>query len=75
MTDLEINSIAEGIYRYLEERTETPLDGIAVLGIALCILHRNAGNDISFPEFAKSFHNSLLATHRSASAEGPGSLQ
>ena len=75
MTDLELNAIAEGIFRYLTEKTESPLDGIAVVGIVLCILHRSVGDSMSFADFAKSFHDSLIDTQRSVSDTGTERMQ
>ena len=75
MDDLSLNAIADGIYRYLAEKTETPLDGIAVLGITLCLIHHASASAEPFASFAQSFHDSLIDTHRSASAEGPERMQ
>lgn len=76
MTDLELNAIAEGIFRYLTEKTESPLDGIAVLGMAFCIIYDKTNDgSISFADLAKSFHESLIDTQRSASDSGTERMQ
>lgn len=75
MSDLELNALAEGIFKYLLEKSETPLDGIAILGMALCMIYDNAGGSEPFPAFAKAFHDSLIETQRNKSAPGTESIQ
>ena len=75
--DLALNALAEGILTYIRAQTADPREGIAVLGLALCLLYDNAADPeaISFPKFAKDFHDSLIATHKDVSHAGPGRVQ
>lgn len=75
MNDLEMNAIADGVFKYLIEKTESPVDGIAILGMALLMIFDNASKDVTITKFAKDFHDGMLATHAARSAQGPGTLQ
>lgn len=76
MDDLELNAIADGIYKYLSEKTETPADGLSVLVIAICILYnKTSDGKMSFQDFADSFCTVLLDTHADASATGTEKMQ
>jgi hypothetical protein len=77
MNDLALNALAEGILTYVKSQISDPREGIAVLGLALCLLYDNAvdPNAISFAKFAKDFHDSLIATHKDATNTGPRLVQ
>lgn len=76
MKSLEINALAEGVFKYLKEQSENPLDTIAILGTALLMVF-DQGTDgaISIERFAKDFHDGMLASYRAKSDKGPESLQ
>ena len=75
MNDLEMNAIASGLFKYLTEQTESPVDGIAILGIVLLMIFDNAAHNVTLTKFAKDFHDSMIETHAARSAQGPGTLQ
>lgn len=76
MNDLELNAIADGIYEYLSEKTETPTAGLSVLVIAICIMyHKTNDGKKSFQDFADSFCTVLLGTYASVSATGTEKMQ
>mgnify|MGYP001613573156 CR=1 FL=1 len=76
MTDLELDAVAEGLFKYLLTQTETPLDAIAVLGMTLLKVFK-AGSDGTIPiaTFAKDFEKSLIESFNSASAQGTETRQ
>ena len=77
MNDLEMNATAEGIFKYVMEKTETPRDGIALVGIVLMMIFDNAtGTEgMAFATFAKDFHEALTESYTARSAQGPETLQ
>ena len=75
MSDLEMNAIAEGIFMHLTKETESPVDGIAIIGMVLLMIFDNASKDVTLAKFAKDFHDGMLATHAARSIQGPGTLQ
>ena len=75
MNDLEMNAIASGLFKYLIEQSESPIDGIAILGIVLLMIFDNASHGETLAQFAKDFHDSMIETHAARSAQGPGTLQ
>ena len=76
MTDLELDAIAEGLFKYLQEQSENPLDGIAILGITLLKVYKS-GTDGTIPieRFMEDFKLSGIASFRSASAKGTETKQ
>ena len=75
MSDLEMNAIAEGLFKYLVEQTENPIDGIAIIGMVLLMIFDNAPKNVTLAKFAKDFHDSMIETHAARSAQGPGTIQ
>ena len=75
MSDLEMNAIAEGIFTHLTKETESPVDGIAIIGMVLLMIFDNASKDVTLAKFAKDFHDSMIETHAARSAQGPGTIQ
>ena len=75
MNDLEMNAIAEGIFMHLTKETESPVDGIAIIGMVLLMIFDNASKDVTLAKFAKDFHDSMIETHAARSAQGPGTIQ
>lgn len=76
MTDLELDAIAEGLFKYLVEQSETPIDAISILGMTLLKVFRS-GSDGQIPiaTFAKNFERSLVESFNSASAPGTETRQ
>lgn len=76
MTDLELDSIAEGLFKYLQEQSDSPLDAISILGVTLLKVYA-AGTDgqISIATFAKDFERSLVESFNAASAQGTETRQ
>ena len=75
MSDLEMNAIAEGIFTHLTKEPESPVDGIAIIGMVLLMIFDNASKDVTLAKFAKDFHDSMIETHAARSAQGPGTIQ
>lgn len=77
MNDLALNSLAEGILTYLKAKTTDPREGIACLGMALCMLYDTCVDPegLPFPRFAEDFRKALMATHADTSSTGPGTMQ
>ena len=75
MNDLEMNAIASGLFKYLIEQSESPIDGIAILGIVLLMIFDNASKDVTLAKFANDFRDSMIETHAARSAQGPGTIQ
>lgn len=76
MTDLELDAIAEGLFKYLVEQTDSPIDCISVLG--MCLLKTfKAGTDgqVAITVFAEDFRKSLIESFNAASAEGTETRQ
>lgn len=71
---LELDAHAEGLYKYLTENTEAPVDGIAILGLALLKLYdRTSNGTMPFKDFAGDFHKSMLESYASRSTPGTSS--
>ena len=78
MNTLELNATADALLGLIKSSTDSPRDGIAILGLALCKLDDDACGDqdaLPFARFAGDFHMSLLATHKDVSASGPMTRQ
>ena len=75
MNDLEMNAIADGLFKYLTEQTESPIDGIAICGMVLLMIFDNASKDVTLTKFANDFRDSMIASHAARSAQGPGTIQ
>ena len=77
MNTLELNALAEGILTYIKTQSDNPHEGIAILGIALCMFYETCVDHsvCSFTEFARDFHDGIVATHKDVSAVGPGTVQ
>jgi hypothetical protein len=76
LTDLEINAIAEGIYMHLTKETESPLDGISILGVALLLIYQHSSDGkISMEKFSTDFANGLLASWKARSEQGSETIQ
>jgi|HubBroStandDraft_3_1064219.scaffolds.fasta_scaffold00002_67 hypothetical protein len=78
MNILELNATADALLGLIKSSTDSPRDGIAILGLALCKLYDDACGDpeaLPFATFAGDFHMSLLATHRDVSSSGPVTRQ
>jgi len=76
MNDLELNSVAEGVFAYLQSKSESPLDGIAILGMTLLrIFDEGTDGTLGIERFAEAFKRSLLLSYKAKSAEGPGTMQ
>lgn len=76
MTDLELDAIAEGLFKYLVEQTDSPIDCISVLG--MCLLKTfKVGTDGQVPiaVFAEDFKKSLIESFNNASAQGTQTTQ
>ena len=78
MNTLELNATADALLGLIKSSTDSPLEGVAILGLALCKLYDDACGDrdtLPFAKFASDFHASLLATHANAFASGPVTRQ
>jgi hypothetical protein len=78
MNTLELNATAEALLGLIKSSTDSPRDGIAILGLALCKLYDDACGDqdaLPFARFAGDFHASLLATRKDVSSSGPMTRQ
>lgn len=74
MNILELDAHAEGLYKYLTENTERPLDGMAILGLALLKLYDRTSNvTMLFKTFAGDFHKSMLESYASRSTPSTSS--
>ena len=76
MNDLEINSLADGIFAYIKEQSSNPLDGITIIGFVLLQIY-DRGTDGTMPieGFAEDFKQSLIKSYQANSNEGSGSIQ
>lgn len=77
MTDLELNAIAEGLLTYVKSISDDPRDGLAIFGIALCHLYDDSFDKTKMPfsTFADQFRDSLIATRKDVSHQGPVTRQ
>lgn len=76
MNVLEIDVIAEGLFKYLVEKTEHPLDGIAVIGITLLkVFDSSTDGTVTIAKFAEDFKKSLLESYKTKTAVGPETKQ
>lgn len=78
MNTLELNATADSLLGLIKSSTDSPREGIAILGLTLCKLYDDACGDadaLPFAKFAGDFHMSLLATHRDVSSSGPMTRQ
>lgn len=76
MTDLELDAIAEGLFKYLVEQTDSPIDCISVLGMCVLKTFRAASNgESTISAFAEDFRKSLIESFNAASAEGTETRQ
>lgn len=76
MTELELDAIAEGLFKYLVSQTSEPLQAVAIIGVTLCKVWK-AGSDGTIPitTFAEDFRKSLIESFNSASAPGTETRQ
>lgn len=76
MNTLELNSTAEGIFKYLKGRELSPVDCIGIVGIILLMIFDEANDGaITLDQFAEDFKTSLVASHKAKSNEGSGAIQ
>ena len=77
MTDLEISSHAEGIFKYLRDTPNAqPIDSLAIIGtIALIIFDCAMAQGTSIETFAEDFKQSLIDSYKRRSAKGPERMQ
>lgn len=76
MNELEIDAMAEGLFKYLVEKTEHPLDGIAVIGVTLLkVFDASTDSTITIDKFAEDFKKSLLESYKTRTAIGPETVQ
>lgn len=76
MNDLELNSVAEGVFEYIQSKTQSTLDGIAILGMALLrVFDCGTDGSITLDRFAEDFRRSLIESHKAKSHTGPGTMQ
>lgn len=76
MTDLELDSLAEGLLKYMMEKTEGPLDGISLLAVCLLkLFDASVVNQWPIEEFAKDFSTSLIESYKARTMIGPERLQ
>ena len=78
MNTLELNATADALLGLIKSSTESPREGIAILGLALCKLYDDACRDrdtLPFSKFAGDFHMALLDTHKDVSSSGPVTRQ
>ncbi len=76
MTDLELDSIAEGLFKYILEQTDSPLDGISILGITLLkVFHAGTDGTTPIESLAEDFKLSLIDSYNTKSSPGPAGLQ
>ncbi len=75
MTDLELDALAEGIFKYIIENTESPIDGVAIIGMALLKIYTAAGASIPIQTFADDFRASLIGSYNARSVEGTETRQ
>ena len=77
MNDLAMNSLAEGILTYLKSKTTKPREGMAILGMAICMIYDTCIDPAScpFPAFVEDFRKALIDTHADISSTGPGTIQ
>lgn len=76
MNLLQLNAEAEGILTYIISKTGEPREGLAILGMAICMLYDTCSDrSVPFSDFVKDFSESIIATHRDVSSIGPGIIQ
>lgn len=79
LSDLEINAMADGVFKYLAEKTDSPLDGLAIVGILMLKLFdcKAEGSPLTIEQFAKDFAEGLVETHKAQSFthEAPERIQ
>ena len=75
MNDLEINSIAGGMFLYLKQQSPDPIDGLAILGTIALLVFDNSNRDMTIEAFADNFKSSLIESWKSRSMEGSGRVQ
>ena len=75
MNDLELDAIANGVFKYILEQTDHPLDGIAILGLVMLKIFENSARNMTIEEYAHNIKDSLVESYRSASAEGTETVQ
>lgn len=75
MNDLELDAIANGVFKYILEQTDHPLDGIAILGLVMLKIFENSARNMTIEEYAQNIKDSLVESYRSASAEGTETVQ
>lgn len=80
MTDLELDALAEGVFKYLVEQTDSPLDAVSILGMCLLKVFARActaqiDNMATIDAFAEDFRKSLVESFNSASAQGTETRQ
>lgn len=76
MNTLELNSHAEGLFKYLSEKA-SPLDSIAILGMALLKVYDAGTNHEALPiaQFAEDIRASLVESYAARSAQGSERMQ
>lgn len=75
MTDLELDAISEGVFKYLQEQAQDPMDVIAILGITLIKTYKSGTGTITLERFAEDFKQCFIASAKAASAIGTETRQ
>jgi hypothetical protein len=73
---LELDAHAEGLFKYLSDFA-TPLDSIAILGVALLKVYDAGTNHEALPiaQFAEDIRASLVESYTQRSSQGPETRQ
>lgn len=77
MNDLECSAIGTGLLKFLSEKTEHPLDAVAILGMALLMVYDLAADKsaMTIDQFAQDFKSGLIETYKTKYDQGTGRVQ
>lgn len=76
MNDIELDALAEGIFKFLIANTDEPRFAIAAIGIVLCKVYKAASDGtVPVATFAEDFKASFIESFNSASAQGTRTRQ
>lgn len=76
MNALELNAIAEGIFKYIQAQAEDLRDGVAIVGMVLLNVFNSAKREgTTIETFMEDFKLSAIASYKDVSAEGTRTRQ
>lgn len=73
-SDDEMNGLAHGIYMHVVKETESPVEGVGIIGIVLLRMFDDHNKTMTIEEFAEEFKQSMIELWKAAHNQSGGSM-